>query len=108
MTNLKISIDEVVDLKVLIVIAPRVEQGFSNLDPSKVSNELDDGEDGNEDDGGVADEGSGDANLDSQAIEGGHVHAGGVASRLQVLVSEQVGEEVGVNGDGDHLGVCWN
>lgn len=47
---LKISLNEIVDLKILVVIAPRIEQSFSNLDPTDVTNELDDGEEGHKND----------------------------------------------------------
>ena len=44
--DLHVAVDEVVDLKVLVVIAKRVEQGLCNLDPAAVADELQDGEDG--------------------------------------------------------------
>ena len=44
--DLHVAVDEVVDLKVLVVVAERVEQGFCNLDPAAVTDELQDGEDG--------------------------------------------------------------
>jgi hypothetical protein len=43
--HLKVSVDDEVDLEILVVVAPRIEQRFRNLDPAKVSDELDDGED---------------------------------------------------------------
>lgn len=42
-TDLKVSIDEVVDLKILVVVAPRIKQRLGNLDPAKVTDELNDG-----------------------------------------------------------------
>ena len=50
MSNLEVSINEVVDLKILVIITPRVEQGLSDLDPAKVADELEDGEVGEVDD----------------------------------------------------------
>ena len=47
--NLEISVDEIIDLKVLIVIAPRIEQRLCHLDPTHVTDELQDGEDRNVD-----------------------------------------------------------
>ena len=49
-TNLKVSLNEVVDVKIFIVITPWIEQSFSNLDPTNVTDELNDGEEGHEDD----------------------------------------------------------
>jgi hypothetical protein len=31
-------------LKILVVVSPRIQQRFSNLDPTEVTDELDDGE----------------------------------------------------------------
>ena len=45
---MKVPINEIVDLEVLIVIAPGIEKCLSHLDPAKVTNELDDGEDWDE------------------------------------------------------------
>jgi hypothetical protein len=42
--NLKISVYQVVDLEILVVVAPRVEKRFCYLDPTKVTNELKDAE----------------------------------------------------------------
>ena len=44
--DLQVAVDEVVDLKVLVVVAERVEQGLRHLDPAAVADELQDGEDG--------------------------------------------------------------
>jgi hypothetical protein len=41
--HLEIPIDEVVDLEVLVIVTPGVEQRLCNLDPTKVTDELDDG-----------------------------------------------------------------
>ncbi len=43
-TNLKISVNEIVNLEILIIITPWIEEGFRNLDPAKVTNKLNDGE----------------------------------------------------------------
>ena len=51
--DLEVPVNEVVDLEVLVIISPRVEKGFSNLDPPKVADEFDDGEDRKVDDRGV-------------------------------------------------------
>ncbi len=45
--NLEVSIDEIVNLEVLIIISPRVEQGLGHLDPSHVTNEFKDGKNRN-------------------------------------------------------------
>jgi hypothetical protein len=45
--NLEVSIDEIVNLEVLIIISPRVEQGLSHLDPSHVTDEFKDGKNRN-------------------------------------------------------------
>ena len=37
---LKVSINEIIDLKVFIIISPGIEKSFSNLDPTQVSNEF--------------------------------------------------------------------
>ena len=44
--DLEVAVDQVVDLKVLVVIAKRVEQCLCHLDPAAVADELQDGEDG--------------------------------------------------------------
>ena len=41
---LKISVDEVVDLEVFIVVTPWVEKSLCDLDPAEVANELQDWE----------------------------------------------------------------
>ena len=41
-------VDEVVDVKVLIVLAKGVDQGLGNVEPTKVEDELEDGEQGDE------------------------------------------------------------
>ena len=92
-------------MEVLVIVAPRIEEGFSHLDPTKVTNELDDGEDGEVYDWGVVGERSGQAQLDPEVVEGGHVKVGSVKSWLQELVPEQIGKEVGVDGYSDHLSV---
>ena len=38
--NLKIPVDEKADLKVVIVIAPRVQQRLGHLDPAEVEDEF--------------------------------------------------------------------
>ena len=58
-TPLEVSVDDVVDLKVLVVIAERVEQRLCHLDPAHVAEELDDGEEGDVKVRGVALEGGG-------------------------------------------------
>jgi len=50
---LKISVNEIVNLEVFIIITPRVKESFSNLDPSQVSDELNEREQWNMDNWGV-------------------------------------------------------
>jgi hypothetical protein len=38
--HLKVSVDEVTDLKVVVIVAPRIQQGLGHLDPTKVTNEF--------------------------------------------------------------------
>ncbi len=101
-------------MKVFVVITPRVEQRFSNLDPTKVSKTLNQGEDWDIDHRGVEEEGVGVA--DGNAYEPEQlvfvvvvivVVVVGVR-RLKELVAEQVGEDVRVDSDGGDLGVSWN
>ena len=90
-------------MEVLVIITPRVEKGFGNLDPPKVADEFDDCEDGKVDDRGVIGERSLQAQLDSEVLESGQVKVGSVRSWFQELMAEQVGEEVRVDCNGDHL-----
>ena len=104
MSNLEVSINEVVDLKVLIVISPRIEKGFSNLDPTKVSDELNQGEDRDVNHGGVKVVGSILADADSDFFE--QVKTVSVPG-FQILMTKQVGAEVGVNCQCDDLRIRW-
>ena len=47
--NLQVSIDEIINLKILFVISPRIEQRFSDLDPAHVADELEDSKNWNVD-----------------------------------------------------------
>jgi hypothetical protein len=58
LANLKISVNEIVDLKILIIVTPRVEKSFSNLDPTKVTDEFNDGVIGKVDDRSVVEVGA--------------------------------------------------
>jgi len=42
---LKVSVNDVINLKIFIIITPRIEQSLGYLDPTKVSNKFNDGED---------------------------------------------------------------
>ncbi len=102
-------------MKVLVVIPPRVEQGFRNIDPTKVSKTLNQGEDWDVDHRGVEEEGVGvaDGNADEAEQLVFVVVVVVVAAvvgvrRLKELVAEQVGEDVRVDRDGGDLGVSWN
>jgi hypothetical protein len=108
---LEISINEIIDLEVLVVITPRVEQRFRHLDPTKVSKALNQGEDWHVDHRGVEEEGVGvaDGNADeTKQLVFVVVVVVVVIRRLKELVAEQVGEDVRVDGDGGDLGVSWN
>ncbi len=100
-------------MKVLVVITPRVEQGFRHLDPTKVSKTLNQGEDWDVNHRGVEEEGVGvaDGNADETEqlvfVVVVVVVVVGVR-RLKELVAEQVGEDVRVDRDGGDLGVGWN
>ena len=52
--DLKVSVDQVVDLEILVVVAPRIEKSFGYLDPTKVTDELKDAEPRDEDTGSVS------------------------------------------------------
>ncbi len=100
-------------MKVLVIITPRVEQGFRHLDPTEVSKTLNQGEDWDVDHRGVKEEGVGvaDGNADEteQLVFVVVVVAVVVGvRRLEELVAEQVGEDVRVDRDGGDLGVSWN
>lgn len=43
---LHVSIDQVVELKVIVILAKRVDQSFGNFEPSDVKSELKDKKDG--------------------------------------------------------------
>jgi len=47
---LEVSVNEIINLKVLIVISPGIEEGFSNFDPTQVCDEFNDCEYRNVDD----------------------------------------------------------
>jgi hypothetical protein len=51
--HLEVSINQVVDLEILVVVTPRVQQGFSDLDPTKVTDEFENAEPREVDDWGV-------------------------------------------------------
>ncbi len=103
-------------MKVLVVIPPRVEQGFRNLDPTKVSKTLNQGEDWDVDHRGVKKEGVGvaDGNADQTkqlvfvVVVVVFAVVVVVIRRLKELVAEQVGEDVRVDRDSGDLGVSWN
>jgi hypothetical protein len=90
-------------LKVLIIVTPWVEECFSNLDPTEVSNELNQGKDGNVNHRGVKVIGSILADADPDLWEQVQIVA---FPRFQVLVAKQVGAQVGVNRQGDDLRIC--
>ena len=52
--DLKVSVDQVVDLEILVVVTPRIEKSFGYLDPTKVTDELKDAEPRDEDTGSVS------------------------------------------------------
>ena len=56
-------------MEVFVIVPPRIEEGFSNLDPTQVSDEFDDGEHGHEDDRRVVDEGTDGAEPDVETFE---------------------------------------
>ncbi len=100
--NLEVPINEIIDLEVLVIIPPGIEQGFSNLDPTKVSDELDEGEDGNVDHWRVEVERLVVRNADADLLEQvGPCRVPG----FQVLVPEEVGKEVGVDRKCYDLGI---
>ena len=45
--NLEVSVNEIIDLEVFVVISPRVEQRLSHFDPSHVTDEFEDGKNRN-------------------------------------------------------------
>ena len=47
MHYLKVSVNEIINLEVFIIITPRIEKSFSNLDPTNVTNKLNYCEKGN-------------------------------------------------------------
>ena len=102
-SNLEVSVNEVVDLKVFIVIAPRIEERFRNLDPTHVTDELQDGEDRNVDIRRVVlervDCGEGDVESREDFV------IPEVLRRQQKLVRKQGSEQVGVDGECSHLSV---
>ena len=99
---LKIPINEVVYLEILIVISPWVEKCFGNLDPSEICNKFNQGEDRNEDHWGVEIKRFFFGNADTELLEQiGFL----LISWLQILVSKQVGKEVHVHSQCDHLSV---
>ena len=46
--KLKVPVDQVVDVKVLVVLAEGVDQGLCNVEPAKVEDELEDAKQGDE------------------------------------------------------------
>ena len=48
MTEWKIPVDQVVDVKVLVVLAKGIDQGLGNVEPTKVEDELEDRKYGDE------------------------------------------------------------
>ena len=99
---LKIPINEVVDLEILIVISPRIEKCFSNLDPTKIRDKFNQGEDWNEDHRSVEIIRFFFGDADTKLLEQiGFL----LISWLQILVSKQVGKEVRVHGQCDYLSV---
>ena len=44
--NLKVPVDQVIDLEIFVIVAPWIEQRLGHLDPTQVGDELDVGEDG--------------------------------------------------------------
>ena len=54
--DLKVPVDQVVDLEILVVVTPGVEKRLGHLDPAQVSDELQDWEPGQEDDRRVTNE----------------------------------------------------
>ena len=44
--DLKVPVDQVVDLEILVVVTPGVEERLGHLDPAQVSDELQDWEPG--------------------------------------------------------------
>ena len=68
-TLLEVPVNDVVDLKVLVVVPKRIEQRLCHLNPAHVAEELDDGEEG-------------DVNIWSVVLEGGGVD-GGAGGQIQ-------------------------
>ena len=68
-TLLEVPVNDVVDLKVLVVVPEWVEEHLCHLDPAHVAEELDDGEEG-------------DVNIWSVVLEGGGVD-GGAGGQIQ-------------------------
>ena len=46
--KVKLPVDQVVDVKVLVVLAKGVDQGLCNVEPAKVEDELEDAKQGDE------------------------------------------------------------
>ena len=44
--NLEVSVNDPVHVKVVVILAERVDEGLSNFEPSHVEEELEEGEDG--------------------------------------------------------------
>ena len=93
--NLEISVDEIVDLEVFVVIAPRIEKGLCNLNPTHVPDELEDGEDRNVDVRRVVLERVGRGEGDVEGREDVLVHV--VVRRQEKLVGKQGREQVRVD-----------
>ena len=102
-TNLEIPVDQVINLKVFFIVAPRIEQRFGNFDPTHVSDKLEYPKNRNVDVRGVSQEGLAGWEGDVQAWEGAIVNVSGVG--LKELVRKHWHEEVGVDGQGCNLSV---
>ena len=99
-TYLEISVDEVVDLEIFVIVSPWIEQGFGNLDPTKIGDKFNQSEDWNMDNRRVEVIWATVADADTNVGEQFGIKA---LPRLQVLVAKQVGHEVRVNCHGDDL-----
>lgn len=82
--HLNVPVDEPVDLKVVVVLPKRVDQGLGHLEPAHVEEELQHGEDG-------------DVEI--------NVVLGVLLLRVEELAPHDGGEEEGVHGEADDLGV---
>ncbi len=100
---LDVSVDEVVDLEVLVVLAKRIQERLGNLDPAHVADKFQDGEVGQVQVGGVDSErvlaGEGDADV------GKHLDVLLRLRRDQKLAAEQRRKEVGKDRDRRDLSV---